>query len=74
MKRSAIFHDGEVKIWQKWKTIMKMKPSVLNFAEDVRLIPGLKESYYSAPGVKAVPQNRNRAAIAAPAMSGINTI
>ena len=51
-----------------------MKPSVLNFVEAVRLIPALKEKRYSALEVKAVPQNRNRAAIAAPVTFGTNTI
>ena len=74
MKRSAIFRDGEVKIWQKWKTIMKMKPYVLNFVECVQPILVLKVSYYIAPDERVVHPNRNQGVIAARVISGTNTI
>lgn len=51
---------------------MKMKPYVLNFAEYVRVIRVLKESYYFVPEVKAVRLNKKPVATAVCAMSGIN--
>jgi hypothetical protein len=73
-KGSTTIHDGEVRIWQKWKTTMGMKPSVSGFVEGARLIPVLKENYYFVLEGKAVSQNQNRAAIAARVMSGTNMI
>jgi GH15 family glucan-1,4-alpha-glucosidase len=59
-------------IWLKWKTIMKTRPSVLNFVGCVRPIPGLRVSSYSAPEEKASHLSGNRVAIVACAISGIN--
>jgi hypothetical protein len=73
-KGSTTYLEREGKIWQKWKTIMRMKPSAFDFAEGVRVIPVSKERHYSVLEGKAFPQNRNQAAIAAPVMSGTNTI
>jgi hypothetical protein len=73
-EETRTYPDEEVGRWQTYKTTMRTKPSVLNFAGGARLIPGLKENYYSALEEKAAPQNQNRAAIAAPVMFGINTI
>lgn len=71
---STTYHDGEVRIWQKWKTIMKMKPSVLNFVECVQLILVLKVSYYIAPDERVVHRNRNQGVIAVRVISGTNMI
>ena len=73
-KGSITYPNGGVKIWQKWKTIMKMKPSVLNFVEGVQPILVLKVSYYIAPDERVVHPNRNQGVIAVRVISGTNTI
>jgi hypothetical protein len=73
-RRFKTHNDVEVKKWLKWKTIMKMKPSVLNFVGFVQPILVLKVSCYIAPEVRALHPNRNQGVIAVRVISGTNTI